>query len=295
MRSAFATALIEGFNTSETFFLTGDLGFMALEGVREAFGERFINAGVAEQNMIGVAAGLARDGFMVFAYSIAPFIYARPFEQIRNDLCPQDLPVCLVGNGGGYAYGIMGRTHHALEDLGVLGALGVRTVAPAFNDDLPAVLGTITGTTYLRLGRQELPTAVPPPYAPWRRLLDGDRGAVAALGPLGGTAWRALADLSPALRPSVWAVCELLTPAPDAFLADVDGAPLFIFEEHVSPGGLGETLALALLEKGVHPSGLIHRYAKGYPAGGSGGSQAFYRAWCGLDAPSIRHLAAGER
>ena len=101
MRKAFAATVISQCNQDDCFFLTGDLGFMALEEVKEAFGVRFINAGVAEQNMVGVAAGLAREGFKVFVYSIAPFCYARPFEQIRNDVCLPNLPVCLVGNGGG--------------------------------------------------------------------------------------------------------------------------------------------------------------------------------------------------
>ena len=84
------------------------MGYQALEPLRESLGERFINAGVAEQNMVSVAAGLAKTGLQPWVYSIAPFVYARPFEQIRNDVCLHDLPVRLVGNGGGYAYGVMG-------------------------------------------------------------------------------------------------------------------------------------------------------------------------------------------
>ena len=83
-------------------------------------GSRFINAGVSEQNMVSVAAGLARSGLRPWTYSIAPFLYARPFEQIRNDVCFHHLPVILVGNGGGYGYGVMGSSHHALEDYGCL-------------------------------------------------------------------------------------------------------------------------------------------------------------------------------
>ncbi len=120
MRQAFCRTLLEFSSNQEFVFLTGDLGFMALESLRESMGRRFINAGVAEQNMIGVAAGLAKSQLRPWAYSIAPFIYARPFEHIRNDVCLHNLPVVLVGNGGGYGYGVMGSTHHALEDYGVL-------------------------------------------------------------------------------------------------------------------------------------------------------------------------------
>src|SRR5688572_11812446 len=106
MRTQFCEALVARSSNPAMVFLTGDLGFMALEPLQSAMGARFINAGVAEQNMISVAAGLAREGFEAWAYSIAPFCYARPFEQIRNDVAFHALPVRLVGNGGGYGYGV---------------------------------------------------------------------------------------------------------------------------------------------------------------------------------------------
>src|SRR5580704_6871872 len=119
MRNVFCSALIECASNPEFVFLTGDLGFQALEPLREKMGERFLNVGVAEQNMVSVAAGLAKGGFRPWVYSIAPFLYARAFEQIRNDVCLHRMPVTLVGNGGGYGYGVMGSTHHAIEDYGV--------------------------------------------------------------------------------------------------------------------------------------------------------------------------------
>ena len=120
MRAELCAALVARSARPDMVFLTGDLGFMALEPLRDSLGDRFINCGVAEQNMVTVAAALAREGFDVWVYSIAPFCYARPFEQIRNDVCFHGLPVRLLGNGGGYGYGVMGPTHHALEDYGVL-------------------------------------------------------------------------------------------------------------------------------------------------------------------------------
>ena len=120
MRKALCQALVSQPRAREFVFLTGDLGFKALEPLRDALGSRFINAGVAEQNMVSVAAGLAAPDLRPWVYSIAPFIYARPFEQIRNDVCLHALPVVFVGNGGGYGYGVMGSTHHALEDYGIL-------------------------------------------------------------------------------------------------------------------------------------------------------------------------------
>src|ERR1700760_2340360 len=108
VRRVFGAGMFELANEEPLVFLTGDLGFMALEPLRDVLGPRFINAGVAEQNMVSVAAGMARAGAKPWVYSIAPFCYARPFEQIRNDVCFNALGVRLVGNGGGYGYGAMG-------------------------------------------------------------------------------------------------------------------------------------------------------------------------------------------
>src|SRR5664279_3984361 len=155
MRKPFADALLKYLSPARCVFLTGDLGFMALEGVRDAMQSRFINAGVAEQNMISVAAGLAQTGLEVWAYSIAPFCYARPFEQIRNDVCLHRLPVRLVGNGGGYGYGVMGASHHAIDDYGVLLALqGMKAFVPVFDADLDESVARMrqwNGPSYLRL------------------------------------------------------------------------------------------------------------------------------------------------
>src|SRR5262249_25000048 len=187
-------------------------------------GARFINAGVAEQNMISVAAGLARSGMIPWTYSIAPFIYARPFEQIRNDVCQHRLPVRLVGNGGGFAYGVMGGTHHALEDYGVLLCLAhLRAFAPAFDTDVEAMvdaLQTFPGPAYLRLGGGEQPRDWRvPPYASWRRLLPGEGATLLVVGPLAGGIVALLRDLAPIERPDVWALCELpIDELPQAFL-----------------------------------------------------------------------------
>lgn len=291
MRNAFASTIISQCNKDDFIFLTGDLGFMALEEVRDAFGRRFINAGVAEQNMIGVAAGFAREGFKVFVYSIAPFCYARPFEQIRNDVCFSNLPVCLVGNGGGYAYGYMGPTHHALEDCAVMSALGVRVLVPAFDEDIPAMLAELSLPTYLRLGYDVRPKgAMPPQYAPWRQVLCGKLGALAALGPLAGVAWQALIDIPVSERPAVWAVTEL-TPnqIPKEFWDQVENKPIYIAEEHMATGGLGMHLALAMARLGIVASNFIHHHAAGYPTGRYG-SQAFHRAESGLDIAGMRAM-----
>ncbi|MCM2279281.1 MAG: transketolase [Oligoflexia bacterium] len=138
-----------------SLFITGDLGYNALENLAATYGTRFLNAGVAEQNMIGVAAGIALAGHRPWVYSIAPFAVFRCLEQIRNDVCLHQLPVRLVGNGGGYTYGIMGSTHHALEDLGVLKGLpNMELFFPGTNDQVAAavrLMRELAGPSYLRL------------------------------------------------------------------------------------------------------------------------------------------------
>lgn len=291
MRKAFAAAVAAMCDRDDFFFLTGDLGFMALEEIQNKLGARFINAGVAEQNMVGVAAGLARESMRAIVYSIAPFCYARPFEQIRNDVCLGGLPVCLVGNGGGYAYGHMGPTHHALEDCAAMSALGVRVQVPAFDEDVAAMLGDFSVPTYLRLGYDARPTGTPvPPYAAWREVLPGAAGALVALGPLAGVAWHALSDLAVANRPALWSVSEFGQDLiPECFWHQIQGQPLYVVEEHVAQGGLGMQVAWASARRGGRVGRFVHRHAQGYPTGRFG-SQEFHRAQCGLDAMSMRQM-----
>ena len=133
MRTAFVRTLVELAERDErVVLLTGDLGFMALEPFAERFPDRFFNVGVAEQNMVGVATGLAEAGFIPFVYSIATFASLRPYEFIRNGPVLHQLPVRIVGVGGGFEYGHNGVTHHALEDVGVMRVQpGMTVVAPA--------------------------------------------------------------------------------------------------------------------------------------------------------------------
>src|SRR6478609_7957995 len=140
---------------ADSVFVPGDLGFNALEGLVAKYGKRFINAGVAEQGMIGLAAGIALTGMRPWVYSIAPFVTYRCLEQIRNDVCLHQLPVRIVGNGGGYSYGIMGPSHHALEDLAVLKVLpNLQLFFPCASDQVASAVGLqagLDGPCYLRL------------------------------------------------------------------------------------------------------------------------------------------------
>jgi transketolase len=295
LRNVLCSSLVDEAARPDFVFLTGDLGFSALEPLRAAMGERFINAGVAEQNMVSVAAGLSASGMNAWTYSIAPFLYARPFEQIRNDVCLHGLPVKLAGNGGGYAYGVMGATHHALEDYGTLLTLrGMSAFVPAFAADVPVIIKKLfghPGPAYLRLGRDEKPKELKlPPYAPWRRLLSGGGATLLVVGPLVGSIWEAAAALEEPLRPNLWILTELpVAPAsiPPEFLADLARSrDLVVAEEHVAQGGAGQALAHALALMGKLPKMFTHRHALGYVSGRYG-SQLFHRKECGLDPAGV--------
>ncbi len=276
-------------------FLTGDLGFMALEPLRDSMGPRFVNAGVAEQNMISVSAGLANQRLEVWAYSIAPFCYARPFEQIRNDICFHGLPVNLIGNGGGYGYGVMGPTHHAIEDYGILLTLPNMSVyIPAFDEDVPAAVsraGDSKNATYLRLGRGEPPRGYQvPAYAPWRQLVAGKGPLVIAVGPLAGTYIEAFEQMDTADRPNFWVVAELpieRNPLPAALLEQLGASSLLcIAEEHVRRGSFASELMLHLADRGISAPRLVHLHARAHHYKRYG-SQPFLRKQSSLDAPSM--------
>ena len=293
MRQAFCESLVAAASRPEFVFLTGDLGYMALEPLREAMGDRFLNAGVAEQNMVSVGAGLARAGLRPWVYSIAPFIYARPFEQIRNDICLHGLPVVVVGNGGGYGYGVMGATHHALEDYGALLCLPhMRAYVPAFDGDVRTMIASLFTSdhpAYLRLGYSEEPKgAEVPPYAPWRRLMDGRGWVVLVTGPLVGGIWEAARGLDEESRPALWLLSELpVGEIPEAFLADLArSGRLLVVEEHVAQGGVARMVATALVETGLAPPRFAARAAGGYLSGRYG-SQKFHRREWGLDPAAI--------
>src|SRR5947199_4391670 len=156
MRGAFFRALLELAEQDERVCLVvGDLGFGVVEEFARRFPKRFLNAGVAEQNMTGIAAGLALSGKIVFTYSIANFPILRCVEQIRNDVCYHRANVKVVAVGGGFAYGSLGATHHATEDLAIMRALPeMSVVAPGDPEEAAVATEAVAaqdGPCYLRL------------------------------------------------------------------------------------------------------------------------------------------------
>jgi transketolase len=146
---------------SNIMLLTGDLGFGVVEEFEINFPDQFLNCGVAEQNMIGMAAGLASEGKKVFVYSIANFPTFRCLEQIRNDICYHNFPVTIVSIGSGFSYGTLGYTHFAIEDISIMRSLpGIRILSPTDPLEVKSCLDLITlkpQPTYLRLGKNGEP------------------------------------------------------------------------------------------------------------------------------------------
>src|SRR5688500_14621230 len=167
MRDAFIKELlIQAASRDDAFLIVGDLGYSVIEPFAEQFKDRFLNAGIAEQNMTGLAAGLAQTGFNVFTYSIANFPTIRCLEQIRNDVCYHRANVKVVSVGAGLAYGSLGYSHHAVQDLDCLRSLpGMLVATPCDPLETKAFVEYLCGhdgPAYLRLGKAKEPVVHAP-------------------------------------------------------------------------------------------------------------------------------------
>lgn len=162
MRTAFINKLTKmAAKNNDIYLLTGDLGFSVFEQFSERFPERFYNIGIAESSMISIAAGLALNGKKVYIYSIIPFVTMRCFEQIRVDLCYQNLNVVLVGVGGGLSYGPSGATHHAIEDISIMRSLpNMKVICPGDpfeTENAVEQTAELEGPCYIRLNKNREP------------------------------------------------------------------------------------------------------------------------------------------
>lgn len=279
MRVEFAQSMINAFGKNDNLvFVTGDLGYMALEKVQEKFGERFINAGVAEQNMVTVSAALAYEGFIPWVYSISPFVTLRPYEQIRNDVCLHNLPVKLVGNGGGYGYGIMGATHHNIEDIGAMRILpNMKVYVPFTASDVEQAVAQMLvdrNPNYLRLNMGAKINFSIPSFTQWRKIKDGTSGVVVGTGPVTENILNSkFADDLEVWVVSVFPIGKL----PDELIASVNATQkLITIEEHNGECGLRETLSFHLLNRLTSSIKILSLAAGGYPSG-KYGDQKFHQ------------------
>jgi transketolase len=223
----------------------------SIEKFRTHFPDRFVNTGVAEQIMIGMAAGMAQRGMRPFAYTIATFALYRPFEFIRNDICYQDLPVTIVGIGGGLNYSTLGTTHHAIEDIAIASSIsGMQVIAPCDPDEVEAATAWCAtqnnGPVYLRLGKAGEPnlTALsiePWTFGKWRKIESGDDLAILTY----GTLTKLGVDLNTKLKErgisSDLYSLSTLKPFDESTLGAIFSKHNFVIviEEHIRFGGVG--------------------------------------------------------
>lgn len=273
MRNAFIEELVSAARQRpEIALIVGDLGYSVVEPFADEFPERFINAGVAEQNMTGLAAGMASEGFHVFTYSIANFPTFRCAEQLRNDVAYHNLPVTVVAVGGGLAYGALGYSHHAVQDYALMRTFpNMLIAAPGDPMEVRACMRHLIarpGPSYLRLGKAGEPCFHPsvPGVEPgrWLKLRDGVEGSRKAIVCTGATAGLAM-DWHSLPQYSDYAVYTLPLWSMDSkadqatMLAQFDSVTTL--EDHLLDGGFGswllEASALgAFSECKIHPIAL---------------------------------------
>ena len=298
MRTTFINTLLElADEDARIWLLCGDLGYSVLEPFFERFPDRFINAGVAEQNMIGIAAGLAQSGYVAFCYSIANFPTLRCLEQIRNDVCYHDCNVNIVSIGGGVAYGAQGYSHHALEDLAVMRALPNMVVAaPGDPLEVRALTCALTdhrGPGFLRLnkaGEAVLHDAVPTleigQVLPMRA---GDDVILLSTGGMLETALQVAQRLRQQDVATGVTSVPFLKPLDTAYITDAARRTALVctLEEHSPIGGLGEAVASCMAQmQGTRAALLPFSLPEGSTKGVSG-DQHYLRARGGLDPDSI--------
>jgi transketolase len=279
--------------------MTADLGYTVVEPFADQYPDRFFNVGVAEQNMVGIATGLAESGFIPFLYSIATFAILRPYEFIRNGPILHGLPIRIIGVGGGFEYGHAGTTHHALEDVGVLRIQpGIRVIAPAdYQQTAQALLTTwsLPGPTYYRLGKDD------------QNVVQGLRGEFT----LGRS--QLLRQGQDLLILSMGSITQIVIAAADLLesegvtckimvVASINPAPIsdleielsqfsvvLTVEAHYVTGGLGSLVAEVIADHGLNCR-VVRCGVKALPSGISG-SESYLNEYHGLSALQVSKIA----
>jgi transketolase len=262
MREVFSKCLVQAAKANARLvLLTGDHGYALFDDFRKECGSQYLNAGVAEQNMVGVAAGLAKVGFYPVVYGLSSFVPIRVLEQIKMDLCYEGLPALLIGDGAGVVYSYLGASHQSTEDIAALRSIpNVWIYSPA---DAAEMQWCFTAaiesgrTSYLRMGKADLgqvheheTAASTPPASPVRILGDaGDKIAFIATGSMVKTAmilaqrWQGV---------SVWSVPRLKPLESDEIDRCIAASRKIVtFEEHSIHGGLGAIVAERLAQCGA--------------------------------------------
>lgn len=296
MRKAFIKKLVElAEKDPRIHLLTGDLGFFVVEPFADRFPDRFINAGVAEQNMMGMATGMAESGLIPFVYSIATFATLRPYEFIRNGPVLHNLPVKIVGIGGGVEYSHHGPTHFGLDDVGALRVQpGLSIITPCDSQQLSAALEKTwdaPGPAYYRLSKNESVTV---PGLDGRfaigkidLITHGQDALIIAMGNAAPEAAKAERTLAQNGINATVALVSSISPCPVEPLIESISRHRHVFtvEAHYINGGLGSMVSEVIAENGLNAR--LSRIAVRKNPHGSVGSEQFLYERLGISAQSI--------
>lgn len=253
MRAAFSRALVDSALADERIvLLTGDHGYALFDEFRKRCPGQYINAGVAEQNMVGVAAGLAKAGFLPIVYGLSAFVPVRVLEQIKIDICYEELPVILAGDGAGLVYSTLGASHQSFEDIACLRALPhIDILSPCDGPEMVASMAAARargGPVYLRMGKTELGTVHESPVTLVRGGLLQVREGTHAVGFIAtGSMVHSACKLAAEIDAPVWSA-PWIKPLDEAQLASMAARckAIVTVEEHSVNGGLGGAVLEAL-------------------------------------------------
>lgn len=305
MRNRFAQKITKLASVDDRIvLLSGDIGNRLFDPFKQRRPSRFFNCGVAEQNMTGMAAGLAKQGFLPFTYTIAPFCTTRCLEQIKIDVAYHNLPVTIVSVGAGLSYAGLGPTHHALEDIAFLRSIpNMRVLNPADPDELDTCLALAVSDpkpTYIRMGKKGEP-------AIHKRIIDqceidapislvaGDDMCLIGSGTiLNEVTKTAELLLEQGISSSVYSLPMIKPLATENLLQKFQKYKMVaIFEEHALAGGVGSAVAEIYVDNNITGTPLL-RFGVGDNFYKQSGSQKFAREQLDLTAPSFldRILAA---
>lgn len=261
MRDAFVEALtLEAEHNPNIVLITGDLGYGVLDEFSERFPNQFVNSGINEQTMMGMAAGFASTGKRVFVYSIGNFSTLRCLEQIRNDVCLMNNSVVIVSVGAGYAYGSQGYSHHTLEDIAIMRALpNLDIIVPADPLETKLITKFLSDSkhpAYLRLGKSKEPNIHTDQieFEPGKifEVHSGHEGTILFSGSIGTVALEAYAELvEKGIHVAVASVPFISTLEGGYLESAFAKGPIITVEEHGKSGGFGSAILEFAMEKEI--------------------------------------------
>ena len=259
MRDSFSDALVAlATRDPKVLLLTGDHGYALFDGFRKACPDQYLNAGIAEQNMVGMAAGLARVGFRPFVYGLSAFVPIRVLEQIKLDIAHDDLPVVLLGDGAGFVYSHLGTSHQSTEDIACTRVIsGLTVLSPADRHEMAACMAhayALRSPVYMRMGKSDRGDVHEAPLAslaPGKLIqVREGRADLPAFIATGSMVRTAMDIAQQHIDSSVWSAPSI-KPLDGDQLADIarSSRGLVVLEEHSIHGGLGSAVAEVVSER----------------------------------------------